>query len=42
MRPFRRASAPWMLALAGILLTLEACGGIGSADPGGTKSVSRE
>ena len=42
MRPVRWASALWILGLAAVLLTLAACGGNGSADPGETKSVSRE
>ena len=32
----------WMLGVAAALLTLAACGGNGSGDSGGTKSVSRE
>ena len=31
----------WMLGVAAALLTLAACGGNGSGDSGGTKSVSR-
>ena len=42
MRPLRCASALWMLGLAAALLTLAACGGNGSGDPGRTKSVSRQ
>ena len=42
VRPVRWASALWILGLAAALLTLAACGGNGSPDPGETKSVSRE
>ena len=42
MRPLKCASALWMLGLAAVLLTLAACGGNGSGDPGRTKSVSRQ
>ena len=34
VRPLRCASALWMLGLAAALLTLAACGGNGSGDPG--------